>query len=239
MKKLYEKNEILFAVLWIVVYCLVSIPIRGELGDESPWMLLALALLAVGITIFVKCTHLEEKYGLIGWPQDSRQYLYFLPMWFLATGNLWGGFEVHYQSIYQICAVLSMLLIGYVEEMLFRGFLFKALLKKDGVKPAVIISAVTFGIGHIVNLLAGQTNLITVIQIFFAIAWGFMLTLAFYKSGSLFPCIIVHGLVDAFSKFAVDSIALEWVNMVVTIVVSIAYCIYLVRLPAEKSRCNQ
>ena len=44
MKKLYEKNEIWFAVLWIIVYCAATIPIRGDLGDESPLMLLALAV---------------------------------------------------------------------------------------------------------------------------------------------------------------------------------------------------
>ena len=69
--------------------------------------------------------------------------------------------------------MISMLLIGYVEEMLFRGFLFKALIPKDGLKLSVIISSVTFGIGHIVNLFAGQANLETVIQVLFAIAWGF------------------------------------------------------------------
>ena len=40
MLKLYEKNEILFAVLWILLYCFVTIPIRGNFGDESVWMLL-------------------------------------------------------------------------------------------------------------------------------------------------------------------------------------------------------
>ena len=31
MKKLYEKNELRFALLWIFAYCIVSIPIRGAL----------------------------------------------------------------------------------------------------------------------------------------------------------------------------------------------------------------
>ena len=40
MGKIYEKNEVLFTVGWILVYCLATIPIRGELGDESIWMLI-------------------------------------------------------------------------------------------------------------------------------------------------------------------------------------------------------
>ena len=80
MHKLYEKNEVLFAVLWILVYCFVLVPIRGNFGDESIWMTLALLLFAAGITIFVKSNHLEEKYGLNGWPKNTRRFLYFLPM---------------------------------------------------------------------------------------------------------------------------------------------------------------
>ena len=232
MKKLYEKKPILFAVLWILIYCFVSIPIRGELGDESIFMLIGLALIAAGITAFVKINHLEAEYGLTCWAKDAKKYWYFIPMFILATGNLWGGFGLLYSGMAQVFAVLSMLLIGYIEEMLFRGFLFKALLPKDGVKLSVIISAVTFGIGHIVNLLAGQANVETVIQVFFAIAWGFIFTMAFYRSGSLLPCIIVHGLVDALSTFSTytGGNTMEWVYMGATIVVSIIYCTYLSRV---------
>ena len=235
MMKLYRKNEVLFAVLWIVAYCALTIPIRGELGDESPLMTAALAALAVGITLFVKMNHLEEKYGLTCWPSNTRRYLWFIPVWILATGNLWGGFSMAYSGLSQLCAVVSMLLIGYVEEMIFRGFLFKALIPKDGVKIAVIVSAVTFGIGHIVNLLAGQANLETVIQVFFAVAWGFIFTFVFYKSGSLWPCIVAHGLVNAFSKFARESVMTTWVYMAATIVVAIVYCLWLSRLAPEDS----
>ena len=227
--KFYKKNEVLFAVGWILVYCFATIPIRGEFGDESIWMLLALALIAAGITIFVKKNHLEEKYGLTGWPKNTKKYLFFIPVWVLVTGNLWGGFALSYPGAAQVFAVLSMLLIGYVEEMLFRGFLFKALASKDGISVAMIISAVTFGIGHIVNLLAGQANLETVIQVFFAVAWGFIFTMVFYKSKSLIPCILAHGLVDAFSKFSANNITSEWIYMGATIVVAIVYCPYLAK----------
>lgn len=156
----------------------------------------------------------------------------------MVTGNLWGGIDIAYDGSAQVFAVLSMLLIGYVEEMLFRGFLFKALIPKDGIVISVIISSVTFGIGHIVNLLAGQANIETVVQVFFAIAWGFIFTMVFYRIGSLIPCIIAHGLVDALSKFALDrgeDMLTEWIYMIATIAVAIIYCIYLTRLPDKET----
>ena len=230
MKKLYEKNEILFAVLWILVYCLVLVPIRGNLGDESFWMTLALFLFAAGITVFVKSNHLEEKYGLTGWPKNTRRFLYFIPMWIIVTGNLWGGVSPAYKGTAQLFAVLSMALVGYVEEMIFRGFLFKALIPKKGIVTAVIISSVTFGMGHIVNLLSGQGNLETIVQIIFAVSLGFLFTMVFYKSGSLLPCIAAHSLIDVFAKFSVDSQAADWINVIVTIILSGAYSIYLCSL---------
>lgn len=236
MKKLYEKNELLFALLWIGVYCVVSIPIRGNLGDESPVMLAGLAAIAAGIAVFVKKFGLEETYGLVKWQGRAGDYLYFLPVLILATGNLWGGVGIAYQGAAQVFAVLSMMLIGFIEELLFRGFLFRALLKKDSAPVAITISAVTFGIGHLVNLLAGQGGWESLIQVIFAIAWGFLFTLVFYKSGSLWICILVHALVDVFSKFAAAEAAGigEWIYVSATIVGSLGYCLYLMRIEQRR-----
>lgn len=232
MKKFYEKNELGFAIAWIVVYCVVTIPIRGSLGDESLGMLAGLAVIAAGIAVFVKRYHLEERYGLVKWKGKAGDYWFFIPMFILMTGNLWGGFEIAYSGVSQVFAVLSMLLVGFVEEMIFRGFLFRAILEKDPAPVAVTISAVTFGIGHIVNLFAGQANVETVIQVFFAIAWGYIFTMVFYKSGSLWICVIVHGMVDVFSKFAAYENNMELVYVGATIATAIVYCIYLKRKPS-------
>lgn len=234
MYRLYQKNEVSFALVWIMIYCLVSIPIRGQVGDESPLMLASLALMAMGITVFIKKYHLEGKYGLDSYPKRPRSYLYFIPVWILTTGNLWGGFSLSYTGLAQLWAVLSMLLVGYIEEVIFRGFLFQGLLAKDGAAKAIVVVSVTFGIGHIVNLLAGQANLETILQIIFAIAWGFLFTSIVYKSKSLIPCILAHGMVNAFSKFAQESVLSKWGYIFVTILVAVVYCPYLLKLKDEE-----
>ena len=75
MRKLYEKKEILFAVLWIVAYCAVMTPIKGNLGEGSVWWMIAMLVFATGILTFVKVNHLEEKYGLSGLPKNMKRYL--------------------------------------------------------------------------------------------------------------------------------------------------------------------
>ena len=227
MLKLYEKNEILFAVLWIALYCVVLGTIRGNFGDESIAMLIALLVFTAGIIAFVKANHLEEKYGLAGWPDNMKRYLFFIPMWILATGNIWGGFAPSYQGAALVTAVFSMILVGFAEEMIFRGFLFRAMLGKNKTIVAIIVSAVTFGIGHIVNLFTGQSGFETVMQIIFAISWGFILTMVFYKSGSIIPCIIAHSMIDALSLFGADNELADWIYIGVTVVTAIVYCIRL------------
>lgn len=238
MKKFFEKFDLLVAILFIVVYCVFTIPIRGMLGDESPAMLGVLAALAVVIFVLVKVTHTEERYGFVKWKGKASDYWFFIPMFILMTGNLWGGVGIVYDGINQVYAVLSMLLIGFVEELMFRGFLFRALLKRDPAPVAISISAITFGIGHIVNLFAGQASLETVLQVFFAIAWGFIFTFVFYKSGNLVVCIIVHGMVDALSKFAPAerNIASENVYLFATMGIAIIYCIYLSKKPTALAK---
>ena len=234
MRKLYVKREILFAVLWIVAYCAVMTTTKGQFGYGSGWCLLALAAFAAGITAVVLKWNLQDKYGLSGWPKNTKRFLYFIPMWILATGNLWDGFAPSFQGAELAVATLSMLLIGYVEEMLFRGFLFKAMLSNGKAVTAIVVSAVTFGVGHIVNLLSGQAGAETVLQILFAVSWGFILTMVFYRCGSLFPCIIAHAMIDAFSLYGADNEVMDRIYIGVTVAAAVLYCVYLGKVNKEK-----
>lgn len=155
-----------------------------------------------------------------------------------------GGVEPVYSGWNQLVAVSTMLLIGYVEEFIFRGLLFSAMLSRYDDRKAIIISSITFGIGHIVNLLTEQLAPETFIQVIFAVAWGFILTMVVYRSKSLWPAIVAHGLVDAFSVFsreqAAPSLLATWIYPLVTIAVALVYCSYLSKLkprePWDKER---
>ena len=232
MKKLYENKPVLFAVLFIVIYCAVTIPIRGESGDGSAQSLLGLSAVALAVAVVSSVVPLWKKLGVAARPQNTRLCLYFIPMFILATGNVWDGFHPQYSGAALWYAVGSMALVGFVEEMIFRGFLFRALLKKDGPKVAVIVSAVTFGIGHIVNLLAGMATLENLIMIVFAVAWGFVFTMVYYKSGSLLGCIAAHAVVDVLSVLSMETAWGTALYVGATIVVGAAYSLWLKRLPA-------
>lgn len=226
MKKFYDKHETLFAILCIVIYVVVMGNLRS-FGDDSLPNMLGLIVISGLMFAFVKINHLEEKYGLAGWVKNSKAMLYLIPLWIVTTGNLWSGIELGYSGTGLIFGIISMALVGFAEEMIFRGFLFKAMLRDSGVKPAVIVSSVTFGIGHIVNLLTGHGGIETLVQVCYAVAIGFIMVFVYYKGGSLLPCIISHSLIDVFSKIGEAQGVAEWLYYAVVIITAIVYCIYL------------
>ena len=231
MKKPYEKSEITFAILWIVIYTVGMGTLKSNFGLDSLWQMLGLIVLSAAMFLFVNRNGLMEKYGLAGWAKNSKAMLWFIPLWILSCLNLFSGFRPDYPMPGLIYAAVSMALVGFVEELLFRGFLFKAMLKDGNVKAAVIISSVTFGLGHILNLFTGQDLIETLNQVFFAVAVGFVFTFVFYKSGSLLPGILAHSFIDVSSVFASDegSQLLNMILHIVIIVVSAAYCLYLAK----------
>ena len=117
--------------------------------------------------------------------------------------------------------------------MIFRGLLFKAI-AKDNIKSAIVISSVTFGVGHIINLFngSGMNLLSNLCQIVFAIAVGFLLVTIFYRGGSLLPCILVHSAINTLSTFAnYTSLTtkMQLLHLAVLIAVTVAYTLILTR----------
>ena len=126
-----------------------------------------------------------------------------------------------------------MVLVGFLEELIFRGFLFTSL-KKEGIKTAIIISSITFGMGHIINLITGNSNnlIFTLIQIEYATMVGFLFTIIFYKTKNLIPCIVAHGLVNSLSilvDISMLSLMDEIIVALVWTIIPITYSVYIIK----------
>lgn len=119
-----------------------------------------------------------------------------------------------------------MINVGFIEEIIFRGFLFK-MMEKDNIKSAIIVGALTFGIGHIINLFNGADIIPTLMQVCYATAIGYLFVIIFYKSKSLIPCIITHSVTNSLAIFNVENTILTYIVPIFLIVVSISYAIYI------------
>lgn len=236
MKKLYEKNELTFAIVWIVVYCVLQSlanPLNKAIGIEYAASAAFCVLQTVVLFAFIRKNSLQKLYGLCKSPVPARQFLYYVPLIILASGNLWNGAAVNYSLAETVCRVVCMLCVGFLEEVIFRGLLF-AVIAKNNIKSAVVISSVTFGIGHIINLFNGSgMNLFNnLCQIVFAIAVGFLLVTIFYRGGSLIPCILVHSAINTLGTFANDAnltTETHLLHLTVLIVITAAYTLILTK----------
>ena len=232
MKKLYQKNELTFAILWIVAY-VVLFSLADSLSKPTGipklyTMFLSLVMAAVLLGFICK-NGLTKYYGLCKVSGSWKDYLYFLPLFLISTCNLWRGIIWPENFLKAAPAMVTLTIAGLLEELIFRGLLFKAMCR-DNQKAAIIVGSLTFGAGHIVNLLTGADFLFTLLQVVYATAIGYLFIVIFLKSGSIVPCIIAHCIINGLSTFGADQE--RWVMVIICVllaVIPLGYALWLNR----------
>ncbi len=232
MTKLFNKNKLLFALLWIVCYVVlasIADSLSESLGIKKVITVPLLLLMSAVLYLWLYRQGLKESFGLCGLHGKPAEYLWFLPLVILLTVNLWHGVGMQEPLPETVLYIVSMLLVGFLEEVIFRGLLFEAM-RPNGVKSAFVMSSLTFGIGHIVNLLNGAAFLPTLLQICYAAAIGFLFTLIYYKGKSLWPCILTHSLFNALSAFSIEpDLKGRIVSGVALCLIPAAYSLWLIK----------
>ncbi len=225
MKALFEKNETGMAIGLIVLYVVINSYCLNNFGTtdyRSALITTLLSLAVLGLTVVLgKRTY----YGLTK-VNNVKKYLYFIPLFMIASVNLWNGLNIDNTPMELVFHAVSMLNAGFLEEIIFRGYLFR-LLEKDSLKKAIIISSLTFGIGHIANLLIGADVLDTLIQMCYATTIGFLFVMIFYKSKSLVPCILTHAAINILSIFNGENKVVHYLAAAFLVVVPLLYTAYI------------
>lgn len=237
MYRLYKKDEVKFSLVWIIAYVVllsVADNLSGSLGFEKIITVPVCIVFVLFIIGFMKKYNLSERYGLCSFKGSQKNYLYFIPLGFITSVNLWNGVAINISAFEIVLFIISMLCVGFIEEIIFRGFLFQAM-SRDNIKSAVFVSSITFGMGHIVNLLNGRDLIPTLLQTCYAAAIGFLFTIIFYKGKSLWPCIIAHGILNSLAIFAVQRTQmLSIITSIVLCAISLLYALWILK-KAEKS----
>lgn len=246
MKQLYEKSELTFAIILIVVYSIlqsVANSLNKMIGIESSANAIFNLVLTIILFLFIRKNNLLERYGFCKPTAPARSFLWYIPLLILATHNLWNGVAINFPLADTLCYICYMLCVGFVEEVLFRGLLFKAI-AKDNVKLAVIISSVTFGLGHLLHLVngSGVELVANLCQVCGAIAVGFLFVTMFYRGGSLLPCILTHSAIDAVSAFANETGLTDGKRILLSLsqlIIVVAYTLILTKTLPKNQRANR
>ena len=227
MKELFKKKETLFTILLIVIYVVLNSYCINSFGTTSYITTIINTLISILLIVLIKVLDRIKYYGLTK-VKNTKKYLYFIPLLIIGTVNIWNGFNINNTPKEILFYILTMINVGFIEEIIFRGFLFK-MIEKDNLNKAIIISSLTFGIGHIVNLLNGASLIPTLFQICYAISLGYLFVTIFIKSKSLLPCIITHSLINSLAIFNVQNELSTYLIPIILIIVSISYSFYIKR----------
>ncbi len=127
---------------------------------------------------------------------------------------LFGEIPITFDPILFIIFMLLYPAIGFLEEVLFRGYVQGFLMRRwgnsyRGIFSSVLLASLIFGSAHIANLIMGRSTLFyTVAQLIYAFFFGVFFSALYIRSGSLFPGIFLHmffdfmGNLDAFTPDA-------------------------------------
>lgn len=87
-------------------------------------------------------------------------------------------------------------LVGFAEELAFRGILLRGALRGRSVRKAMLISAIGFSLLHAVNVLGGFAPSSVVVQLLLTLIWGLFFAPVALRLGSLWPLVLFHFLWD-------------------------------------------
>lgn len=220
-----KNKELFYTIIYIIFYVISNSIVLNNYGQISIQSLLVNTVITVTLVSIIISTKKTKYYGLTK-VNKPKKYLYFTPLILLVLINFIGGIKIINTPKEIVLFMLTMLEVGFIEEILFRGFLFKTI-EKDNQKTAIIITSLTFGIGHIVNLLNGADFIPTLIQIIYSVSIGYLFVKILIKTKSLWPCIMTHSLLNALSIFSNQTTTIFYISSILMLIISISYSFYL------------
>jgi membrane protease YdiL (CAAX protease family) len=151
---------------------------------------------AVAFVLAVVAGQRWRDIGLRDLPSPRSLLLAWLPMVYIV-----GGFALSIRlglapTAVVLWVLVNTFLVGLSEELMFRGVLLQALRHTVSIWPAVALTTLAFGAVHSLNVFITGDFWGAVVQSTAAALSGLFFIALRLRTGSLFPCIVVHGLWD-------------------------------------------
>lgn len=221
LKSLFNRSPITFSVIILLLTAMITeIPLNilfeKKFSIQTAYYLsvtIEQALCAAAIAIIIDRAGILHHAGMVR-PRSFKSLFIVWPILALAIVNGWSLFDGSINvdpSKPLILFVLIALSTGFYEEILCRGLVLSAFLKKwgktkKGIYIAVISASIVFGLFHLANLIMGRGTLLEVCtQIIYSTFFGVFFAACFLRFGSIWPGIITHTLFDMMGT--IDEIA--------------------------------
>jgi membrane protease YdiL (CAAX protease family) len=170
-------------------------------------------------------------------PQKQSDLLYFIVPFFPMFINFIPGVKITGIG-YFLEVLIVMLMVGFVEEVVFRGLMLQAI-KGRGNWKAIVITSLLFGLTHALNTMVGKNLLNDVLQIFYAVAIGFAFAALVLKKGLLWPLVLAHFLINFVNFIQPPGFTYQpAVEMLISGCITIVFTVYGVAIMLEKSKAK-
>lgn len=233
MKHSTFKKELLFFVIWTVIYFILVIlaNVLSNYVIKIPNSINAFVeiLFSIVVITYLKKKSLLSYYGINSLKNlHYKNLLFCVPMIIIAFLNLGFGIHINYSWQQLLLISIAMLGVGFSEEILFRSFLIKAVINKN-TKAAILIPSIVFGVIHLTNLFGGANLIQTVLQVIYATSFALMCSLFFIKTNNIIPCMICHSIANITNSFLPNDLSIEYqcIGCVAFIIPSAFYALFL------------
>jgi membrane protease YdiL (CAAX protease family) len=230
LKKVSLALSLIFIFIFLVLNA-VGTALSAAIGLNYSGQTVLLLVLSVMLLVYTQKRELWTTLGLVKINAvDAKQSLFYIPLGVMVLANGTFLLDTAKPARDILMVIAYMACIGFLEEFLFRGMLFKAIEGQGGTNRAVIISGLLFGVGHIVNLLNGYTGAKQIMQIVMACFIGLVLSVLFVRTKSIVPGMAFHFVFNCASALSRDAAPVQNNIMVgVIIAVAAAYLAYLMK----------
>ena len=97
MKKIFEKYETLICILLIVLYLVVNSICKNSFGMTDYRTAFTNSIFSICLIILIIYLKRVKYYGITR-AENSKGFLYFLPLLFILSVNLWNGININNTS---------------------------------------------------------------------------------------------------------------------------------------------
>ena len=198
-----SNSKIFFKVIGLELLLMFFFTLNGALMsnfESHVFNYFVLVPLAVGIFFYLVITKKWSRYFSLDKLRPIQETVILSsPLLVILMLVLIGNKGLISASFTDLLLMLSLqlLVVAFIEEMIFRGFMLKILFQK-GFKKAVLITSILFAITHSFQLLGGKALEDTILQIIYALAVGMVLSLLIVNQQSIIVTILFHGLNNFF-----------------------------------------
>jgi membrane protease YdiL (CAAX protease family) len=214
-------KAVLAVVVYIALYQLAGLGVGEALGSfihpENIFATAASVFFGVGAGLIVGAVLLLVFAGSVGWVRalfarqrvSGRWWMWLAPVLVLIPIALRiVGIDYASYATGVVATTFGVgLLVGFTEELLYRGIVVKIL--RDGGHrewTVAVVSSGLFALSHSVNLLSGQPVLTVALTVVFTFGFGLMMYLVMRVTGSIVWPMALHALTDPTTMLATGGI---------------------------------